>query len=156
VHTSVCNFGTAGSKTVHSLERVEEIKALKPRVVVLLLGANDALAGVSSAEIRENLLNITKSFRSTGIKVVLAGLKAPAEMTEVPSSLQMMGVLYDEVAQTCNGYVPWVLRDVYLAPGRMSADNFHPNREGYRQMAQNLFPTILSVLRDKQTVAVSE
>jgi len=66
------NFGFDGSTTQDILGKIDEIKAVKPDVVISLMGGNDPTLGISVEKSKENIENILKELEENKIEVFWA------------------------------------------------------------------------------------
>src|ERR671938_29241 len=78
----VINAGNSGDTTADGLARLDWALADKPDIVILELGANDALRGLDTAAVRANLDKMIGKIQASGAKVLLAGMLAPANFGE--------------------------------------------------------------------------
>ena len=77
LHWQVVNQGTSGDTTTDGLNRVGDVIAAKPAIVIVEFGGNDGLRGLPLATTRANLDRIISQLKSAGIRVVLAGMTLP-------------------------------------------------------------------------------
>src|SRR5258705_6535530 len=70
----VVNAGASGDTTAGGLRRVDWALRNKPDIVIVALGANDALRGQDLASVRSNLDAIVARFQKAGARVLLAGV----------------------------------------------------------------------------------
>ena len=125
------NRGTAGLTTQEGLEHVEEIVALRPRVVLLCLGGNDGLHQLASGQMFANLAAIIDRLHETGAFVILIGVRSATliDRNEKP---------FRKLAREKNVlYVPNILEGILTSPD-LKSDAIHPNAAGYRLIAQRL------------------
>ncbi|HSW50508.1 MAG TPA: arylesterase, partial [Bryobacteraceae bacterium] len=73
----VVNAGISGDTTTGGLVRVSQVVELRPRIVILALGANDGLRGIPVSASQANLDEIIVTLRKAGAEVVLAGMTLP-------------------------------------------------------------------------------
>src|SRR5438270_135899 len=73
----VLNAGVSGDTTAGGVARLAWTLADKPDVVVLELGANDALRGIDPATVRANLETMIGRIQASGAKLLVLGMKAP-------------------------------------------------------------------------------
>src|SRR4029077_5699326 len=77
IEARVVNAGVSGDTTSGGLARLDWALADKPDLVILALGANDALRGIDPATVRGNLDKMIRRIQSSGAKVLLIGMLAP-------------------------------------------------------------------------------
>jgi acyl-CoA thioesterase-1 len=73
----VVNAGVSGDTTAGGLRRVPWILTNNPDVVILELGANDGLRGLSIEQTQHNLREIIQRLKEAGVGIILAGMKLP-------------------------------------------------------------------------------
>ncbi len=78
-HYRVVNEGISGNTTKDGVERVDQIVAMKPAVVVVEFGGNDGLRGLRIQDSRTNLDKIVGTLKASGTKVILAGITLPPD-----------------------------------------------------------------------------
>ena len=76
-HYHVVNAGISGNTTKDGLDRVDEVLALKPAIVIVAFGGNDGLRGLPIDSTRKNLDQIVSTLQRAGTKVVLGGITLP-------------------------------------------------------------------------------
>lgn len=144
----VVNAGVSGETSAGALRRIDWLLRRPFDVLVLETGANDMLRGTDLDSTRANIQEIIDRVRAErpGVEIVLAGLRAPpnlgAEYTEEFRSL------YPELAEA-NGValVPRLLEDVGGHTELNQADGIHPNAQGQRILAENVWEVLEPVLR---------
>ena len=73
----VVNAGVSGDTSAGGLERLDWALQGDVRVLILALGGNDALRGLTAAQLQNNLAQAIERARARGISVILAGMEAP-------------------------------------------------------------------------------
>ncbi len=150
---AVVNQGVGGIVTGDALPRVPEVLAGHPDVVVLELGANDAIYGKPTAETERNLRLIIEQLQAAHAKVVLAGLDMRPLLPMLPPTMHSPSFaglfpLHSRLASTYKiPDIPFFLEGVYGVPGLMSSDYIHPNGQGYEKVAQTVLPYVEAALR---------
>lgn len=141
----VVNAGVSGDTTAGGLRRVDWALRLKPDVVILVLGANDALRGQDLAAVRANLERMVERFQSSGAKVLLAGMRLPPNYG-APYGEQFRR-LYEAVARRRGvAFMPFFLEGVAGDPRLNQFDGIHPTAEGYRTVVDHLWPYLKPLL----------
>ncbi len=144
-HYRVVNAGISGNTTKDGLDRLDDVLALKPVVVIVAFGGNDGLRGLPIDSTRRNLDQIVSTLQHAGIKVVLGGITLPPNY-----GADYIGQFNDIYAMLGRQYhvplLPFLLQDVYGAPGSMQADGIHATAQGNQQVARNLMPLITPLL----------
>src|SRR6476646_6663513 len=78
----VINAGVSGDTTAGGLRRVDWVLKSRPQIVILELGGNDGLRGLSLDQMHDNLDDIIQRLQAAGVKVILAGMKLPLNYGE--------------------------------------------------------------------------
>jgi len=143
----VVNAGVPGDATAGGLRRVDWVLRSDPAVVVIELGANDALRGLPVDGTRENLRSIIERIRGhdPDVRIVLAGMLAPPNLgddyTEAFRSIFPELAAAEGVALT-----PFLLEGVAARPELNLADGIHPDPAGHRVVASNVWRVLEPVL----------
>lgn len=144
---TVHNESISGDTSAGGLARLDQLLARhKPAVLLLELGANDGLRGLSPAEMKSNLTAIIDRSRQAGAKVLLLGMKIPPNYGK--RYIEMFYSIYPQLAQALNvSLVPFILEDVALKPELMQADGLHPNALGQSLIMQRVFAGLQPLLK---------
>jgi len=137
----IINAGRSGDTTASALGRLDSaVLSRNPRVVIIVLGGNDALRRVPPSETFTNLEAIVGRIRRRGAAVILAGLSFGA-FTDT------YGHRYKDVARrTASELVPDILGGVLGHPDLM-ADQIHPNDRGYQMIADRIEPALRDMMK---------
>src|SRR5690242_182475 len=73
----VVNLGVSGDTTTDGIQRLPEVLAAKPELVILEFGGNDGLRGLPVSTTRANLTQMIQSLQKSGIRILLAGMTLP-------------------------------------------------------------------------------
>lgn len=141
----VVNAGVSGDTTAGGLRRVDWALRLKPEIVILELGVNDALRGQNLASVRANMDQLVARFQAAGARVLVAGMRLPPNYgTPYADDFYR---LFNEVARARNApYLPFFLEGVGAIPRLNQADGIHPTAEGYRLVVEHLWPFLVPLL----------
>ena len=136
----IYNEGISGDTTAGGLGRVDQIlQHYKPDIVLLELGANDGLRGLSATAMHDNLQEIIKRCRKAGAEVLLLGMKIPPNYGV--RYIDMFYQVYPQLARELKlSLVPFILEDVALKPELMQADGLHPNALAQPTIADKIWP----------------
>lgn len=141
----VINAGVSGETTAGGLRRVAWVLNGRPTLVILELGANDGLRGLSLEQTRANLEAIIRRFRDAQVEVVLAGMKLPPNYgTEYTEGFE--GLFPALARQYRLPLIPFFLAGVAARPELNQADGIHPTAEGYRLVADTVFAALQPLL----------
>lgn len=138
----VANLGKPGDTTKDALLRISGAIDLKPDVVLLLLGGNDALRRTPISETEANLRTIVSVFQEAGAVTVLLGVRGG--LLGDPYS-----EMYERIANdTGSAYITDVLDGIF-GNGKYMSDGVHPNDEGYSIIARRVGPIVAKILNHK-------
>jgi acyl-CoA thioesterase-1 len=143
----VLNAGVSGDTSAGGLRRVEGLLGPTVAALVVALGGNDALRGISPSETYDNLAAIIELADAEGIPVVLAGMEAPPNLG--PDYQEAFREAYVRLARDYRDAVVWVpflLEGVAGLPELNQADGIHPNAKGARQIAALLYPKLRTII----------
>lgn len=141
----VRGFGVLGDTTAGGLNRVDRVPA-ETFVCVVALGGNDLLQGIDPARTKSNLRAIVQRLKARNIRVVLAGVKAPA-LLGVDYARRFTAIYPDLARELGVFYAPDFFTGVIGVSRFMQRDGIHPNAEGARIIAERLAPVVAQALR---------
>lgn len=150
VPVNVVNAGISGDTTSGGRSRLPALlNQHKPAVVVIELGANDALRGLPLTMTRENLTVMVQQSRKAGARVLLVGMEMPPNYGA--RYTQEFRQLFADVAQAEKvPLVPFLLKGVADAPDAMSlfqSDRIHPNEKAQPILLENVWPALQKLLK---------
>ncbi|MCX8048173.1 MAG: arylesterase, partial [Methylohalobius sp.] len=141
VNASISGETTAGGK--HRLPAL--LAQHRPHVVILELGGNDGLRGITPVETEQNLAAMIEASLATSAKVILLGTKLPPNYG--PKFVEMFEVIYQRLAQRYPiTLLSFFLEDVALNAELMQADGIHPNLRAQPLLAQKVRQALAEVL----------
>jgi acyl-CoA thioesterase-1 len=148
---SVANAGLSGDTTAGGLRRVVWALGAGADVLMIALGGNDGLRGLSPKQTEENLLGIIKKARakSPGISVIIAGMQMPENMGR--EFVEKFGAVFPRVAGEAGAtLMPFLLEGVGGVPELNQADMIHPTPEGQKRVAENVWKVLQKVLAERK------
>jgi acyl-CoA thioesterase I len=149
VQFRVENQGVSGDTTTDGLARIENVIAAHPVLVLLEFGGNDGLRGIPVEATRKNLQEMIERLRAAKIPSVLLGITLPPNYG--PEYVKPFTAMFPELAKQYHlTYMPFLLINVYQHRELMQPDGIHPNGEGNKVVAQDVFRLIQPVLRSKR------
>jgi acyl-CoA thioesterase-1 len=136
---NMTNAAVSGDTTSGGLARLDWSIPDGTDVVILELGANDALRGLPAETTRENLDKMIARLREREITVFLMGMLAPPNMgTEYEEAFNS---IYPELADKYEvEYYPFFLDGVAGIPDLNLSDGIHPNPAGIAVMVEKILP----------------
>lgn len=141
----VINAGVSGSTSASAVSRMKWLFKSKPEMMLLVLGANDGLRGLKVEETKKNLTAAIEYAQAQNVKVILGGLYMPPNYgKEYTGQFKLM---YSELAGKYKlTFIPFVLDQVAGNPKYNLADGIHPNEEGHKIVAENIFKILKDLL----------
>ncbi len=136
---NIVNAGVPGDTSAGGLQRLPELlQEHAPRLLLIELGGNDFLRHVPVEETAANLKAIVMQSREKEIPVVLLAMPRPNLFSAAFRTLSDES-MYENVAnETQTPLVSGIFSEV-LSRNELKSDPIHPNAEGYRQVAEQLF-----------------
>jgi acyl-CoA thioesterase I len=145
----VVNASISGDTTSGGRSRLAPLLAQhKPDIVVIELGANDALRGLPLDLTEDNLLQMTKAARKAGARVLVVGVQVPPNYGEAYTD--RFAQVFRNVARA--EHVPLVpslvagVADAPNAPELFQADRIHPLARAHPRMLDNVWPELKKLL----------
>jgi acyl-CoA thioesterase-1 len=144
---SVANASISGDTTSGGRARMPELMArLKPSIVIVELGANDALRGVPLATTKDNLRTIAEQAQQGHAKVVLVGMYVPSNYGQAYT--QQFHTMYASLAHDMNlRFVPFLLAGIENKPDMFQSDQMHPTQQAQPALLDNVWPALSPLLR---------
>ena len=129
-HYTVNNESISGDTTLGGVARIDDALSMhKPNILLLELGANDGLRGLSPKRMKANLAEIINRTQATGADVLLLGIKIPPNYGK--RYTDMFDNVFPQLAKEFNiKLIPFILEDVALNKDLMQKDGYHPNHHG--------------------------
>lgn len=138
---TVTNAGVSGDTTAGGLSRIDWSVPDGTGGVILELGANDALRGISPEQSEKNLDSILARLKERGIPVLLVGMLAPPNMGG--DYAERFNPIYKRLAEKYGvPLYPFFLDGVTTVPGMQLEDGMHPNAKGVAAMVEKSLPVV--------------
>lgn len=141
------NAGLSGETTADGVNRIDWVLQQPVDVFVLELGGNDALRGLPVTESKKNLQAMLDKVKAKypDCKIVVAGMLAPPNLGA--NYTDAFRTIYPDLAKK-NGAVliPFLLEDVGGIPELNLPDGIHPNVEGQKVVAENVWKVLKNIL----------
>jgi acyl-CoA thioesterase-1 len=143
---SVANASISGDTTSGGLARLPLVmQRLKPSIVIVELGANDALRGVPLTTTDSNLRALIGLIRKGNAKPVLVGMYVPPNYG--PDYTQKFHGLYGRLSQELHTpLVPFLLAGLADKPDLFQSDQVHPTQQAQPLLLDNVWPTLKPLL----------
>ena len=145
----IANAGVSGDTTSGGLSRLDWSVPDGTQLVILELGANDMLRGISPDITEKNLDAMISRLKERGIAVLLAGMRAAPNLG--PDFQAAFDSIYPRLAER-NGVAlyPFFVDGVAGDPALLLPDGMHPNASGVDRMVQNMLPEVEKMLAADQ------
>ena len=143
----IINGSVSGSTTSGGLNRIEwTLSEPDIDLMILGLGANDMLRGISPEETKKNLEEIIKIAKQKNIKIILAGMFAPT--THGVAYKKKFDNIYPSLAKEYNlKLIPFLLEGIVLKPEFNQDDGIHPNEKGTLILSKTLKKSIINSIK---------
>jgi acyl-CoA thioesterase-1 len=143
----VVNAGVSGDTSAGALRRVESHLGPSVAALVVALGGNDALRGLSPSDTYDNLAAIVEAADAEGIPVLLAGMEAPPNLgVDYRDAFREAFINVARDYRDAVVWVPFLLEGVAGHAALNQADGIHPNETGARMIAELLYPKLRTVI----------
>lgn len=144
----VVNASMSGETTAGGAARIaDELATHDPEVLVLELGANDALRGLPLEQARANLERIIDAARGHDAAVLLVGMRIPPNYGRAYT--EAFEAMYRELgAQPGVSLLPFLLEPIALEREAFQADNVHPVAEVQPRLLEHVWPALQPLLAE--------
>jgi acyl-CoA thioesterase-1 len=143
---AVVNAGVSGDTSAGGVRRAEWCLDGDVRIVILELGANDGLRGLSVADMKRNLQTIIDRAREKNATVILSGMEAVPNLG--PDYQREFHNAFPELAKR-NGVplIPFFLEGVAGHESLNQSDGIHPNERGTQMVCDTVWKTLAPLLK---------
>ena len=141
----IINAGISGSTSASAPSRMKWFVRVKPDIIILALGGNDGLRGLSVLHMKKNLRKAIKLAISRNIKVLLAGMQIPLNYGQEYTK-SFRNAFYELAKQYQLPMIPFLLRDVGNVPVLNLPDGIHPNPDGHQIISQTVIEYLEPIL----------
>ncbi len=144
---SVINASISGETTAGGLTRLPALlQQHKPNVLIIELGGNDGLRGLSLAATQANLREMIKFADRIGARVLLLGMRVPPNYG--PDYSKRFEAMYQGLARERNvKLVPFLFAGLEDTERFFQQDRIHPNQRAQAVMLDNVWPSLRSLLK---------
>lgn len=143
----VINAGLSGETTAGGRSRIDWILRQPVSVFVLELGGNDGLRGIPISETAKNLQAIIDKVKAKypDATIILAGMQIPPNMGRKYSTA-FREVFQQLAAKNNITLIPFLLEHVGGVASLNQGDGIHPNPEGHKIVAENVWKVLQVVV----------
>ena len=152
---TVTNAGVSGDTTSGGLSRLDWSVPESADLVIVELGANDALRGISPEITRENLDKILARLSERDQPILLAGMRAPPNMGD--DYARRFDAIFPELAKKYGtSFYPFFLEGVAADSALNQADAMHPNAKGVAVIVKAILPSVIDALEGDSAAATDQ
>lgn len=143
----VVNASISGETSAGGAARFErELARSRPAVVVIALGANDGLRGLSPAQTRANLERMLRAATAAKAKVLLVGMRLPPNYG--PAYTRDFERVFVELANRHRArLLPFLLAPIAMERSAFQADNLHPTAAAQPKLRDHVWTALEPLLR---------
>lgn len=143
----VVNASVSGETTRGGLTRLPQaLRTHRPAIVIVALGANDGLRGLTVQEMRNNLAAVIEQSRQNRAKVLLIGMRLPPNYG--PAYTKKFHDVYTGLAGRYHiPFVPFLLEGVATDFSLMQRDGLHPTAEAQPMILENVWQEMARMVR---------
>ncbi len=142
------NAGLSGETTASGNTRIDWMLEQPIDILIIELGGNDGLRGISPEETRKNLQSIISKAKAKypAIKIILAGMEVPPNMgLDYAAAFRK---IYPELAKSNKvELIPFLLEKVGGEPSLNLPDGIHPTAEGHLIVSETVWKTLQTLLK---------
>jgi len=144
---TITNGSISGETTRGGLTRLPKaLKNIKPNLIILELGANDGLRGISPVITKSNLKKMIEQAQKANAKVILLGMKIPPNYG-VAYSKKFEGAYNDLAEKYQLPFIPFFLEDIVTDLKLLQEDELHPTAEAQPLLLKSILPTIMTEIK---------
>ncbi len=142
----IVNASISGDTTANGLARLPELLAAHhPQIVVIELGGNDGLRGLSLSEMQHNIKTMVEKAKANDAKVLLLGIRLPPNYGKTYT--ERFHRVYADIARECKvSLVPFILEGIATHRNLMQADGLHPDAAAQKQVLDNVWGQLQAML----------
>lgn len=138
------NASESGRTSAGGATAISWVLRSEPDVVVVELGGNDGLRGISLEQTESNLRAIITESQKSGARVLLLGVRLPLNYGEYGADFD---ALYPKLASELElAFVPYFMEGVGGVPEMNLDDGLHPTAAGHARLAENVEPALRELL----------
>lgn len=144
-HYEVVNSGVSGETTAGGRRRIDQALDGDVRIAIIALGGNDGLRGLPVGDLKANLESMVDTAKAKGATVLIAGMQAPPQLGDAYAR-EFQSVFGAVAKQRGVALLPFLLEGVAGEAGMNQADSIHPNPDGAKIVAANVFAALEPML----------
>lgn len=136
------NASISGDTTANGLKRLSKaLKQHQPEIMIIELGANDGLRGLSISHIKENLRLLIQAGLDAQVEVLLMEIKIPPNYGK--KYTQAFNRIYHNLAREYSLLLlPFLLENIAVNPDLMQTDGLHPNEKAQTAISEAIWQSL--------------
>ena len=150
----IINAGVSGDTTAGGLARVEWSLTEDVDAMIVALGSNDMLRGISPADIYRNMESILKIGQQRGLRLMIIGVRASGNFG--PIYKQDFDAIFPKLANVYHAEYAVHFFENLLDPTQPSqsaikylqGDRMHPNKKGVRKAVESIGPIVQQLISE--------
>lgn len=148
-NTEIINASISGDTTSGGLSRLKALlERTTPNIVLIELGANDALRGLPLSMTKKNLLAMVQLVKRSGASPIIAGMQIPPNYGR--EYTMTFKEIFESVAKTENtALIPFFLEGIAEDPSLFQADTIHPNEKAQPILMENVRKILMPMLNQR-------
>jgi acyl-CoA thioesterase-1 len=150
----IINAGVSGDTSAGGLRRINWLMRQPIDILVLELGGNDGLRGISPDATYQNLQGIIDKVKKKfpEVKILIAGMRMPESMGE--DYVRKFQEIFSHLAEkNKTAFLPFLLEGVGGKPELNQADRIHPTSAGHKIVAENVWRALQTLLQKEKRAA---
>jgi acyl-CoA thioesterase-1 len=149
IDANVINASISGETTSGGKARLPQLlQTHHPDILILELGSNDALRGLSLSASEKNFRDMIKMAQQGKTKVLLVGMRIPPNYGRDYTE-QFFSVYARVAKETHSGLVPFLLDGIAEKIALFQNDRIHPLASAHPILLNNVWPPLQSLLNQK-------
>lgn len=144
----IVNASISGETTAGAANRIDGLlETHRPDLLLIILGGNDGLRGLSPAQTEDNLAAVIEKGKSADASVALMHIRLPPNLG--PVYIERFEAVFPRLAERYNiELLPFFLNDVFDQPGMLMDDGIHPTVEAQPLMFEAVWPALEALLSE--------
>jgi len=147
----VVNASISGETTAGAATRIDGLlERHDPDLLLIILGGNDGLRGLSPAQTENNLAAVIEKGKASGAELALMQIRLPPNLG--PTYIERFEAVFPKLAEHHDiKLLPFFLDDIFDQPGMLMDDGIHPTAEAQSLMLEALWPELRPLLESSGT-----
>lgn len=143
----IINSSISGDTSANGLNRMSQLlESYQPHIVILELGGNDGLRGLSLGQMKKNLSAMIQQSQQKQAKVLLIGMQIPPNYGKRYTNA-FHQIYIDLARQHEVVLLPFLLESIATDNSLMQQDGIHPNETAQTMIAENVWSYLRQMLQ---------